>query len=55
MRDQHGPLTSKRIAAARRRRFQAELREVCQRLADVKSLTGELDKQAVGEHTGIRA
>ncbi len=42
VRGQGGPLTSKRIAAARKRRFQAELKEVCRRLADVKHLTAEL-------------
>lgn len=45
MRGQGGPLTTRRIAAARKRRFQAELKEVCQRLADVKTLTGALEMQ----------
>jgi len=45
LRETGGPLTSKRIAAARKRRFQAELKEVCQRLAEVKSLTGALEGQ----------
>jgi hypothetical protein len=45
LRETGGPLTSKRIAAARKRRFRSELKDVCQKLADVKSLTGALESQ----------
>lgn len=36
------PYTTKRIAAARKRRFQAELRDIEQRLLHVKQLTETL-------------
>lgn len=36
------PLTAKRVAAARKRRFQAELKEIKDRLSRVKHLTNAL-------------
>ena len=42
MRQSSAPFTTKRIAAARKRRFQAELKDIEQRLVNVKQLTETL-------------